>query len=198
MAEKLLSSSLGNRTKPTINTNAIEQELLNRFPELNAAVLRLPVIGRKPNLVLDIKTPRMLLSNNIKTYVLDRSGVIICESDDIDANLRADLPSVRDESGLELAEGSQAVTTDTVSFVLEASAQLKAQKIEIEQLKLPASANELDIHIKGLRYYVKTDTSGEARLQVGSFMATREHLRDRGITPREYIDVRVGEKVFYK
>lgn len=198
MAEKLLSSNFGNRTKLTINTNAVEQELLNRFPELNAAVLRLPVIGRKPNLVLDIKTPRMLLSNNIKTYALDRSGIIICEANDIDRNLRSELPAVRDESGLELAVGSQAVTTDTVGFVLAVSAQLEAQEIKLSQLKLPASANELDLHIEGLRYFVKTDTSGDARLQVGSFLAAREHLSDRGITPREYIDVRVGEKVFYK
>src|SRR5690606_21967978 len=74
-AEEVIDQSIGNRTKLTINTKSIESAMLDKFPELDAVVLRLPVLGRKPTLVLDLSTPSIMLAGNTRTFVLDRSGV---------------------------------------------------------------------------------------------------------------------------
>ena len=104
------------------------------------------------------------------------------------------LLTVQDESGLEVHAGDQAVTSETVNFIDNVRRQLSDKKLAIDRLVLPAIANEVDIYIKGLPYRVKADVSGDARLQIGAFLATKES----GVNPGEYMDVRVEEKVFYK
>lgn len=199
VAEEIINQSIGNRTKLTINTESIETAILDKFPELDAVVLRLPVLGRKPTLVLGINNPSILLAGNTKTYVLDRSGVAVSGASVLPQQARTGLPVLRDQSGIEITTGKQAVTTDTVTFVMIVLEQLKAKGLTVSELTLPLTgANQLDIHIKGLGYYVKTDLMSDARKQIGSFLAVKDDLEGKGVTPRDYIDVRAGEKVFYK
>lgn len=196
--QQLLEQKLTNRTKLTIQTTEVERMLLERFPELDAAALRLPVLGRRPSLVLSINQPMLLLATASRTYVLDRDGVAVGFADELPFEAKDGLPLVRDQSGLEVSMGAQIVTSETVSFILESRAHLSAAGLTIEELVLPARVNELDIRIEELGFFVKTDVSGDARLQIGSFLAVREHLAEQGTAPREYVDVRVEEKVFYK
>ena len=46
-AENLLSKSIANRTKATINTTKIDNELLQEFPELSTVSVQVPLIGSK-------------------------------------------------------------------------------------------------------------------------------------------------------
>jgi hypothetical protein len=197
-AQRLLNDSLGNKTKLTIQTGEIEQQLLARFPELKAAALRLPILGRRPNLIIEVRSPKLILSTPGKSYILDNSGRAVSELQNLSPDARQGLLVVKDESGLDLQTGSQAITTETVSFISAVSAQLKAQSLTLQEFTLPQVANELDIKLEGLPYYINTDASGDARLQIGSFLAVKERLSREGVTPSEYVDVRVEEKVFYK
>lgn len=196
--DKVMRDNLSSRTKLTINTKDIEQKLLEEFPELRSVALRLPVLGRRPTLVVDIRQPALMLSTDTQSFVLDKQGVAVSELRNLGADYRQGVPAIRDQSGIELRLGKQALASDTVEFVETVIAQIKAKNLNVSQLTLPASANELDIYIEGLNYFVKTDTSGDARLQVGSFLAVHEHLSGQGTTPSEYIDVRVEERAFYK
>jgi len=197
-ADELLRSHIRNRTKFTVQTPDVEQALLDRFPELQDAVLRLPVLGRTPTLVLEIRQPALLLSAANKTYVLDKNGIATREAKDLGAATKEGLPSVQDQSGLSVKLGQQVLTRETVQFVLDAVYLLREQSLTVESLTLPVSINELDIRLSGLPYFIKTDTSTDIRQQIGGFVATKEFLAEQGIVPSEYIDVRVEEKVFYK
>ena len=196
--EELLSRDLSSKTKLSINTREVEDQLLKLFPELRAAVLRLPVLGRKPSLIIAVEPPVLLLVTNSKSYVLDSSGMVVGEAQTLDYSVRASLLILQDQSGIKLEIGKQAITTETVSFITEATAQLKAKNQSVSQLTLPQSANRLDIYLSSTSYYIKTDVAGSARLQIGSFLAVKDRLEGEGVTPLEYIDVRVEEKVFYK
>lgn len=197
-AAEILSGDLGSKTKLTIDTQAVERKLLDRFPELRAADLRLPVLGRQPNLVIDIEPPAILLATPAKSYVLDSSGTVVSEASLLAADVRSGLLVIQDQSGLALNIGKQAVTTETARFITEVKAQLDAKGLAVSQLTLPPNANQLDIRLEGAAYYVKTDVAGNARLQMGSLIAVKEELERRRETPQEYIDVRVEGKVFYK
>lgn len=198
-AAEIMNGSLGNKTKFSINTTEVEQKLMERFPELRAAALRLPVIGRRANLVIDIKSPVLLLNTSSRNYVLDNSGTVISEVHTLSEESRQKLLAVKDQGNLPVEIGKQAVTTDTVAFIQAVVAQLKAKQIEVTQLSLPPNnANQLDIRMNGMPYYLKTDVAGDARLQIGSFLAVKEKLERDRVAPAEYIDVRVEEKVFYK
>lgn len=196
--EELIKSNPGNLTKLSLQTNEIEKKLMEKYPELQAAVLRLPVLGRKPSLIIDIKPPALLLATTSNVYVLDSSGVIISEAKYLPQEHRSNLLVVKDESGLPTEVGSHVLPTQTVDFMREAIRQLRDKDLHVSSLMLPQSANELDIKLDGLPYSIKTDVTGDPRLQLGSFLAVKENLEGEGITPAEYVDVRVEEKVFYK
>lgn len=196
--DEILRDNPMNRTKITIQTFQVEQALLDAYPELQDVVLRLPVLGRKPNLVVHIRQPAALLSAANRTYVLDVNGIAVSEASQISAEDKNGLPIIQDQSGIDIKLGKQVLTTETIQFVLDANYQLASKSFKISGLTLPISVNELDIRLEGLPYYVKTDATGNVREQIGSFIAVHDYLQEQGITPTEYIDVRVEEKVFYK
>lgn len=197
-AARILGEDASNQTKLTINTTAVEQQVLDRFPELSDAALRLPVLGRRMTLVLQPRTPALIFVAASKSYILDTTGRVVSDLQVLDSELRAGLLVVQDDSGLSVGPGTQAVTSETVTFVREVSAQLKGHSLSIELLTLPPSANQLDVRLKDTPYYIKMDISGDVRQQVGSLLAVRAYLAKEGQSVGEYIDVRVEEKVFYK
>ncbi len=196
--DEIMSKNISNKSKITVDTQDVETKLMDQFPELSAAALRLPVLGRKPSLIIAIEPPAILLTTRTKSYVLDKSGTVVADSQKLNQETRSSLVVVQDQSGLEITIGGQAVTKETIRFITEAIAQLSAKNYNIEQLTLPLNANQLDIKLKGYEYYIKTDIARSAQLQIGSFLAVREQLEREGLSPKEYVDVRVEEKVFYK
>lgn len=196
--DQIMSDNLSSRTKLTVNTKEIEKKLLEKYPEISSASLRLPVLGRKPTLVINLRQPALILSTNSQTYAVDAIGLAVSDIRNLSSEYKQGIPVVLDQSGLELELGKQALRSETVTYVTEVIAQIKAKGLTVSQLTMPASANELDIRIEGVPYFVKTDTSGNARVQIGTFFAVQEHLSKQGISPSEYVDVRVEERAFYK
>jgi hypothetical protein len=70
--------------------------------------------------------------------------------------------------------------------------------MQIESLTLPSGLSELDVRIKGQGYYVKFNLLGDGREEAGAYLALKSHLDAGHITPRQYIDVRVEGKGYYK
>lgn len=194
MLRELMSSSLLNRSKLTINATKFENNILATFPEIDAARIVLPIIGRRPSITLHIRRPALLLTTKTNALILDNTGKAVSEVNQLPSSVVSGLLSLQDDSGLEVYLGDQAVTTETVAFIDNVRKQLEDKKMIIEKLVLPAVVNELDIYIRDLPYRLKADVSGNARSQIGAFLAAK----DNGIKPSEYIDVRVEEKVFYK
>ncbi len=196
--EKILNDKPSNKTKFTINTGDIEDEIIKAYPEVRVAAVRLPVIGRKPTVLLDIRQPKIILASNTKNFVLDKTGIAVSEVRLLSSEDKAGMPIVQDQNNIEFEVGKQALPADTVEFILGAKFQLEQKEYKISQLTLPTGVNELHIHLEGLPYYIKTDTTNDVRQQVGGFLSVKEHLAGNGIAPSEYVDVRVEEKVFYK
>lgn len=190
----ILGLSVWNNSKLTINARNTEAALLKAFPELDEANLILPIVGRRPTVVLHERAASMILTTPSNEYVIDTIGKIVATAKQLQSSERDKLFSVQDQSGLDLHVGSQAITANTVAFIINARAQLKDKKLDIIQITLPPVPNEVDIRIKDQRYYIKTDSSGDARLQIGGYLAVKAD----GVNPAEYVDVRVEEKVFYK
>lgn len=195
-AKRLMGKSIFNRSKLTISTGRIEKQFLAAYPELDAAELSLPVIGRRPTLTLHLRRPVLVLTTKQSALIVDSNGVVISEAALVAGSVKDALPKVQDESGVDAKIGSQALTNETIAFIDNVSQQLNAKKLVLDHLVLPKVANELDIYIKDQNYFVKADVTGDARLQMGAFFAVRDSLK--ASLPSEYMDVRVEDKVFYK
>jgi hypothetical protein len=166
---------------------------MKAFPELDAVNLALPIVGSRPTVLLYARLPAFILTNGTNAYVIDVSGAIVGTSNQLISSQRDKLLVIQDQSGLDLNIGKQALTTDAVGFILNVKAQLEDKKLTITRIVMPAVPNEVDIYIKDINYYVKTDTAGDPRIQIGDYLAVKDI-----VTPKEYVDVRVEEKVFYK
>jgi hypothetical protein len=197
-AQKILNQSLLNRSKLTIDTSKVAAELREAFPELGNIAVVLPLVGRRPIIQAQPALPALVLGTRTSgAFVVDVNGRAIVKASQVDSSIRDALPVIQDESGVSLEAGKSALPEVNVRFITEVAGQLKAKNIAVDSLNLSA-ARELRLRLKERPYYVKFDVQGEARQQVGAFVAVKERLEKDNVLPAEYIDVRIPDKVFYK
>lgn len=197
-AERLMRRSLLSRSKFTIRTDELAAALQQEFPELGDVVVTVPLISRRAVIEVQPATPVLLLRGSNGTFVIDKLGRPVLEAARLSSSVRDKLPVVSDESDTELLLGRQQLTLELTAFIQDTHAQFTGLGIITEAYTLPSLANELHVRLPGKGYYVKFNTEAEARQQVGTYMAVKGRLESEGITPSEYIDVRVEERAYYK
>jgi hypothetical protein len=190
-----------NRNKLTINTNEISASMLKQFPELSAVSVTLPIVGHQAIIYIQPSEPSMILDlPQGKSYLLDGNGkalIIASMQDKQLSNLQ--IPTLQDQSDINVVLGQTALPTTTVTFIKTVAEQLSAQHIEFNRMLLPQATSELDVYIAGQSFFVKFNTESDSALQqAGTFIATYKHLKAAGITPAQYIDVRVDGRAYYK
>ncbi len=200
-AHAALRQSILNGNKLTVDTSVVSKRLSNDFPELRTVSVSLPVFGRQPVVYVQPATPQILLATQHDgTFVLDSAGRALAATTPqmkLPSGDKA-LPLVTDQSGLRIKSGDIALPSNSVRFITEVTGQLKAKEIGIESLTLPQQTSALDVKIAGTPYFVKYSLQGKAREQSGTFLATREYLIGKNITPSQYIDARVTGRAYYK
>jgi len=196
--QAVFSESLLNRSKLLINTDELAKKLQDKFPELGEVAVVLPLIGRRPIVQIRPAEPALTLGTLQGALVIDEHGRTIAKARDVESSILDKLPTLQDESGLSLERGNYALPEETVTFVKSIAGQLDSKRLKVGSMLLPVTANELHVRLQGKPYFVKFNVRGQGRTQVGTFIATKEKLEAGKITPREYIDVRVPGKAFYK
>ncbi len=195
--QRILANSWLNHNKLTINTGDVERHLKLQFPELRDAAVTLPLIGHRPVIELAMVQPVLVLASQNGNFAIAPNGKAISAVQPNNNTLKS-LPVITDKSQLKVDIGTFVLPQSEVSFIETLVAQLKAQKVNIESMTLPAAPSELDVKPNGAAYYIKFNTLQDARTQAGTFLAVKQRLESDHITPAEYIDVRVEEKAFYK
>lgn len=196
--QEVFASSFANQSKLLINTDAIADDLREKYPELGDVAVVLPFIGRRPVVQVQPARPALVLGTTNGGFVVDETGRIIADAEDADSSIRDKLPALQDESGLQLERGNYALKAETVRLIQEVALQLQDKDIEIQTMTLPTTPNELHVRVAGKPYFVKFNLRGEGREQAGAYIATKEKLEADGAAPRQYIDVRVPGKAYYK
>jgi hypothetical protein len=196
----LLDKSILNGNKLTVNTAKFEAEMKARYPELSSVEVALPLAGHRPTVYIRISEPSfVLVGSNSQSFVIDENGVALIPTVNVPNLNELDLPVIKDESGLELEQGKTILSSSSVSFISIILAQLKASNVPVSRLVLPTAASELDAFIAGKSYYVKFNLNSKNPTQeVGSYIATAKHLQKQGANPKEYIDVRVEGRAYYR
>jgi hypothetical protein len=143
--------------------------------------------------------PRLVLSpTSGAAYVLDDNGRAIVAASQVDNLDGLKLPTVTDQSGLKMHQGSVVLSASAVSFIHTVVYELQAAHVQYSQLILPPASQELDVYLSGQPYYVKFNLhQTNAREQVGVFLAVQADLKGKGVTPAHYIDVRVSGRAYY-
>ncbi len=197
-AHKLFNDSILNSNKITVNISGITRTLQDQFPELANVSITLPLIGHEPLVYITPSQPALVLNNTSGSYVLNDKGVAIIQSYQVPDLAQLNLPTLNDQSGLDVSAGQPALPASELKFITSVYAQFLAQKQRIQTLTLPALASELDVRLKGQSFIIKMHMQGDAAEQVGSFEATFVKLRAAQQLPRSYFDVRIAGRVYYK
>ncbi|HYH75749.1 MAG TPA: hypothetical protein VD735_07380 [Candidatus Saccharimonadales bacterium] len=197
-AKKSFSGSV-NANKLTVDTAKISADLKRQFPELQAVTISLPFIGSQPVVYVQPATPKLILAGaDNSLYVLDSAGRALISGNQVPQLEELAIPVVTDQSNIQLSVGRIALPGATVRFIDEVVFQLTTKGIAIESLSLPAGTNELHVRPKGAGYIVKYNLYGNAREEAGAHIALKERLAKERKTPKEYVDVRVENRVYYK
>jgi len=185
-----------NRTKLTIDEQAITSRLKRQFSEIQVASVGLPIFGQKPVINLDIAPPSFILNSDSQRYIVDNAGVAVALASSL-PNLKS-LPVIDDQSGFSAQVGHQALSSSSVAFINQLVAQAKLSKVPISTITLPALAQELDIRTSDKPYFTKFYLGGDASVQIGQFLAARHQFASTHVDPADYLDVRVSGKIYYK
>jgi hypothetical protein len=187
---------LKNRNKITFNESALAAQLQKQFPEVKSVNVELPIFSQSPTIRLTVSPPAIYLTSLNQTYVVDEAGVAIAR--------KAELPRVKaltqvdDQTGYQLAAGQQVLNNEGADFINALVSQSRKSSIPIDSLILPARVQELDLKTKDRPYYVKFNLSGDIERQIGQFLAARKQFDKNDSQPKQYLDVRVIGKVYYK
>jgi hypothetical protein len=191
-----LASSYLNHTKVTVQSKKVEAQLLKQFPELAAAQVALPLFGNTPKLQLVPAAPiAVFTASDAKTYVMDKAGRVVSADT---GNAPTGIPIIIDQSGLRPSLGEQVLPEDDVIFLIRLQHQLREKRYEVTSYTLPAAGREVDVRLKAKPYYIKFSLEGNVLQQAGAFDAVASQLEKGKVIPGQYIDVRVGDRVYYK
>ncbi len=196
--EGLLSESILNRSKLLIDTDKITSDIKQKYPELGDVALILPLVSRRPILHISPEKPALILSSQAGSLVVAQNGRAILGTDEAPSSVKNNIPVVQDDSGLEAEPGSYVLAEDSVEFITEIYAQLSRAKMTPKSFIMPPTAGELHVRIDKQTYYIKFDLKGDGRKQAGTYLAVQGHLKSNGISPAQYVDVRVPGRAFYK
>lgn len=197
-ADKLLSGSLLNRNKITIDTGRISKQMTAQFPELASASVTIPLLGHRPTIYVEPAQASLVVAAGNGAYVVDQNGRALMPSADLPTAQK--LPQIVDQSGLSIHVGRRVLTPDDVVFVQTVLAELSAKRVGVSSMVLPAASRELDVYIAGQPYFVKfnLENNSDVRQQAGTYLATIAELQRQHVTPAHYIDVRVNGRAYYQ
>lgn len=140
-----------------------------------------------------VRKPEIRWKTQDKTYFIDKTGIIFS----LDKPKEEDnkLPLVIDSRNLPIKLGEKIVTSDFIEFVEKIATEVP-QKIgkDIEEIKIDETTLHLEIKFKdAFRVYFDTTNSWNDQMKLLQ-KAVEKH--DKEI--KEYIDLRVEEKAYYK
>lgn len=196
-ANDLLGGSILNKSKLTLNTTGLQTELQKKFPELSDVSVVLPLTGHRPIVQAISEKPALLLASKQGVFVVGSSGRVLMKATDLNGGL-PDIPNVRDEAELSIEPGKGGLAEQDVTFITTLHQQFKAKDIEVSSMTLPTLASELHVRITGQPYYIKFNLQSDARIAAGQYFALKKKLESDKITPAEYVDSRVEERIYYK
>lgn len=189
--DMLLAGNVLNHGKLTIDTNGIAAKMQQAYPELESVAVVTPLIGTHPTLYVHLSEPVFVLKQDDASYLLSAAGYITSHGVD------GSLPVILDESGETIEVSKQLLPSSHVAFMKTIWYQLTEQGIPASSLVLPkGKAFEVDVRIKEKPFYLKFNIAEDATRQGGAAVAVLQQL---GTTsPKEYIDLRVPGKAYYK
>ncbi len=195
----ILSQDILNRSKLTIDTEKAAKQLEEAYPELEKVNIILPLVGKRPVVQISPAKPALALKTAQGVFVVGSNGKVLTGVDQLNTEQTKDLIFVEDKIATNIKPGSTVLPLSTIKFIQQLQLQMQAKQLAIESITLPVVANELHLKLEGKQYIIKFDLQNDVLQQAGSYFALSDYLaKNSQADPAQYIDVRIGERAYYK
>ena len=176
------------------DTGWLEENITNNFFLDTLEITKKPL--HKLTITLKEKSPELIWQSSDKYYYLDATGQLsgLIASDQVPANI----PIITDESSSDAAPGQQIVSQEKNSFILRLMILLKElNDLEITGISTPHPISpQINISVKdGYKIYF------DQTKDLDSQSAKLERILNGSegeIKPSEYLDLRIGDRIYYK
>lgn len=154
-------------------------------------------VGLSPDgthFVVTLKKPLLVWKTDTGTFYIDGSGSAFTTNAYAEPVL-----SVVDNSGIHTNNIGAVASGQFIQFLGQLVAAVNALGLgEVTQVSIPPNTiKELDLHLAGRPYLVKTNVDSDPLQVAEDIKNTIHYLEGQGITP-QYIDNRVDGKAFYR
>lgn len=197
-SQKIIGGSIFNRSKILFDYQSVEEDIKVRFPEVESLRISFDLIGRKPVIQLQMQEPAYLYQANGATWVIDTRGIALGLRSDLKDAYAASLHTIVDEGSSSGEIGKTLMSSQQVNFLSTVISLLEKQQVVISGIYVPQNPKQLDLVVAGGEWRYKLSTVEQATSQAGTLIAARTTLAANGNTPTEYVDLRSGEKVYWK
>jgi hypothetical protein len=177
-----------------LSTRDLENKIIQKFPEISAAAVSLPLVGTRPVIGIVFNKPVLAVQTHQKMLLLGEDGRVLAEAEGA-TDL---LPKLSDDSGLDYKPGQRLLLADEVRFILDLVNEVKSQGLTVQEIIIGTSPQDVIIKLSGDSYTVKLNFGFDVRQQLGALWATKLQIKNENKNPVEYIDVRLGERIFIK
>ena len=198
----MVDSSIASSSKFLLNSSKLESEIESKFPEVVRSSVVIPLAGRQLQVNLQFAKPMMrLLQIDNQQGIVTENGTLTTVADAEAINEQfADLPSISIPS-INSFEGSQLLTSEEVELLRLLISEFdgsSAFRAKLDSAEYDVTKREIRARFDNLTYYAKLTPERSARAQIGSLVAIQKELTEKGTLPKEYIDVRVDDRVYVK
>ncbi len=196
---EIMGKSVWNRSKLTINTKELAEQIKEQYSELGSAAVTIPIIGRRPIVQIAPAKPALIVGSQNSGLIVGTDGRALMSLNELPENQLNDLIRVEDTLNTQVKMGELLLSSKTVDYIQQLKYYFGQKNITIDYVQLPAVANELHLRLKDTPYIIKFNMQSDSRQQAGSYLALIESLQSQAKPlPKEYVDVRIDDRVYYK
>lgn len=187
-SQTILAGSFLGTNSIFVNTDGLGKQLKENNYQLENVRVERTLLG---GVRITVKEQQATLQwrSGSSVFVLSGNGVAYAQLGKVDKAL----PVIEDSTNLPVKIGQKIVPSSFVEFARNADQQLATIGLKSSNKSVAETTTELYVKTdKG--YTIKFDTTRSLDEQLGDFRA----VLAKKITPKEYVDLRIAGRVFYK
>jgi cell division septal protein FtsQ len=169
----------------------VKKKLLTKINQINEVSFRKNLINNTLTIVIKEHQTSIVWQTAGEKFLVNRYGVVY----DV-AGEKTPLILVEDLKNLPVSLNQKVVAPDFIEFVTSFVANLpRKTNISIERITIPETTFEVEMYTNQ-KWRIILDTTRPPDDQLNALVRVLREMGDD--TPREYVDLRIPNKVFYK
>lgn len=196
----ILKKNLLGRSKLFFRSSEFEEKMRQEFPEIDKIEAIVPLGGRNLTVAMHLSSPLAIAYSGNQNGILDSAGVLVTASipDQQDLlKVRFATPQQNFQVGSRILTSNEVEQLNLLSYELSMMPLgIDKKPLEIAEALFSIDDGQIEVKLKNKPYFLKLSTYSDAREQVGAVKAILQKLDREGLTPTNYVDVRVPGRVF--